>query len=175
MGEVVKHGVLEPTLFTWLEKNSEKILKRDVSTIQKMLVKNIEIKQAIVESDEKESGQRMLLNLGHTFGHAVEQLSGYAIPHGQAVAIGLVYAMAYARMEESERVVSLLHAFGLPSHLETPYSAKSMVKAMQSDKKNRGKNITLVLPQTIGEVHIHTNETPSKIERFLKKYHDQNR
>lgn len=171
MGEVIKHGLIDEELFKWLEKNKQKIAERDIPTLQRMLAKNIQIKQAVVEADEKESGVRMMLNLGHTFGHAIEKLSGYSVPHGQAVAIGLVYAASYSKMPEIESLISMLHYFGLPSHLEQPYTAAQMVTAMQSDKKNNGKHITLVLPKRIGEVHIYPIATSTAIKSFIKKHH----
>lgn len=175
MAEVVKHGVLEASLFTWLERNAHAIQQRDLKTLETLVVKNIRIKKAIVEADEKESDVRMLLNLGHTFGHAIEHLSKYQIPHGQAVAIGLVYAAAFSKMPELERLMELLLAFNLPTHLETPYSAAAMVKSMQSDKKNLGRNVTLILPKAIGTIHIHQNTSPKTILRFLQQYHEQER
>jgi 3-dehydroquinate synthetase len=175
MAEVIKHGVLEASLFTWLERNTTAIHKRDVKTLETMIVKNVRIKKAIVEADEKESDIRMLLNLGHTFGHALEHLSKYEIPHGQAVSIGLVYAASFAKMPEIDRLIDLLQAFNLPTHLDTPYPAAAMVKSMQADKKNQGRNITLILPKAIGSIHIHRNTTPKTIVRFLQQYHAQDR
>ncbi len=171
MAEVIKHGVLDKSLFEWLEKNKQKINGRDIKTLQTLLVKNVQIKKAVVEKDEKEAGIRMLLNLGHTFGHAVEQLSNYTIPHGEAVAIGLVYASNYTKMPEQERLIDLLHYFNLPSHLEKPYSASAMAKAMLSDKKHRGSKIVLVLPNKIGQVRINTSVTVKQMQTFLTKVH----
>ena len=171
MGEVVKHAVLDAKLFRWLERNADKILERDVDTLATLVAKNVRIKAAIVNADEKEAHQRMLLNLGHTFGHAIEQLSGYSVPHGEAVGMGLMYAAEYTATEDKDRIANLLLKFGLPLHLETPYTAKQMVKVMQSDKKNRGGKITLVLPKAIGDVHIDTTVTSAKVERFMNNYH----
>lgn len=175
MAEVVKHGLLEASLFSWLERNVSAIQQRDVKILETLLVKNIRIKKAIVEADEKESDVRMLLNLGHTFGHAIEHLSKYQIPHGQAIAIGLVYAAEFSKMPERDRLIDLLLAFNLPTHLETPYPAAAMVKSMQADKKNLGRNITLILPKAIGTTHIHQNTSPKTILRFLQQYHAQER
>lgn len=176
MAEVVKHGVLDASLFTWLESNVKNIQQRDVKILETLLVKNVRLKKAIVEQDEKESDVRMLLNLGHTFGHAIEYLSGYTIPHGQAVAIGLVYSAYFANMPEVNRLVELLQAFNLPTRLETrdlktQYSGSAMVKVMKTDKKNQAGGITLVLPRELGKIHIHSKTSPTSIERFLNKYH----
>lgn len=169
MGEVIKHGLLDKKLFVWLERNRDKIRQRDLPTLQRMLIMNVKIKQAVVEADEKEAGTRMLLNLGHTFGHAIEKLSAYSIPHGQAVAIGLIYAALYSKFPDLDRLIDLLHYFKLPSHLEKPFAPEQMIRAMQNDKKNRGNNITLVLPQALGEIHIHRTATASSIRSFLKQ------
>ncbi len=175
MAEVIKHGVLDASLFTWLERNTAAIQKRDIKTLETMLAKNVKIKKAIVEADEKESDIRMLLNLGHTFGHAIEHLSKYTIPHGQAVAIGLVYAASFSKMPEIDRLIDLLLAFNLPTRVDTPYPAAAMVKSMQTDKKNLGRAITLILPQALGQIHIHQKTTPKTILRFLQQYHAQDR
>lgn len=192
MGEIVKHGVIDGTLFKWLEKNSDAIIRRDKTCIAEMISKNVRIKARIVSADEREAGQRMMLNLGHTFGHAIEKLSKYSIPHGEAVAIGLQYAVQYAEQTRThkvrtsqvpsnqartsqlgidvDRVSALLHTFGLPTQLTTPFAPKEMVQAMMSDKKNRAQHITLILPRALGDIHIQSGISPKKIERFLQTY-----
>lgn len=182
MGEVVKHGVIDGALFYWLEKNVSGIMQRDPAIIQQLIVKNVRIKARVVEADERETGQRMVLNLGHTFAHAIEQLSRYTIPHGEAVAIGLHYAVRFGGIKtgvktgtktgvktdlDPDRLSALLHAFGLPSHLMKPFPARAMVQAMMVDKKNRAKHITLVVPRALGDVRIQTGITPKQVERFL--------
>lgn len=170
MGEVVKHGVLNATLFRWLERNADAINQRDVDVLTTMLAKNIKLKASIIAKDEKEQGIRMLVNLGHTFGHALEQLSEYTVPHGEAVAMGMMYAAHYVKMPDLDRIEQLLYSFGLPSRLEDPFTAKQMVKVMQADKKNKGHKITLVLPHAIGDVRIKKNVTSKQIETFLCTY-----
>ena len=170
MGEVVKHGVLDTSLFTWLEKNVDNINQRHLPTLKKMIQLNVELKEGIVGHDPKEHMKRMLLNLGHTFGHAFEKLSDYQLPHGQAVAIGLAYASAFSEMPERARVLNLLHEFGLPTSFTKAYPSKAIVQAMQHDKKNRSGKITLVLPIKLGEVVIDQGYTPKIIEQWLKQY-----
>lgn len=170
LGEVVKHGVLDATLFAWLERNTKKIKQRHLSTLQKMIAMNVQVKAGIVSADETETDQRMLLNLGHTFGHAFETLSHYQLPHGQAVAIGLAYASAFSDLPERSRVLALLTEFHLPTQLAKPYAAKAVVQVMLTDKKHRGNKITLILPMHLGEVHIHRDIPTKQIEQFISQY-----
>lgn len=172
MAEVIKHGVLEASLFTWLEQHVQQIKARHLPTLRTLIARNVAIKTAIVKTDERETGQRMLLNLGHTFAHAFEQLSHYRLPHGEAVAIGLAYASAYANMLERNRLLALLSEFNLPTTLPKTLhpTPSTLVQAMQADKKNRAGTMTLVLPVKLGEVHIETGIAPKVVEKFLQNY-----
>ncbi len=174
MAEIIKHGVLDKRLFGWLEKNTKKIKDRNTQTLKTMVQMNVAIKTAIVKQDMHEQGERMLLNLGHTFGHAFEKLSNYRLPHGQAVAIGLAYAAAYARMPERNRVLALLTEFGLPTSLAKPFSPQAIVRTMLADKKHRGRTLTLIVPQRLGHVHIHQNLPIRQVEQFIRLYHEAN-
>ena len=174
MAEVIKHGILDKTLFNWLEKNTKQIKRRNSTVLAKMIRMNVAIKTAIVKKDEREQQQRMLLNLGHTFGHAFELLSDYTLPHGQAVAIGLAYATAYSQMPERNRVLALLTEFGLPTSLVKPFSPQAIVRTMLADKKHRGHTITLITPQRLGHVHIHQNLPIRQVEQFIRRYHEAN-
>jgi len=112
-----------------------------------------------VERDEKEQGERKLLNLGHTVGHAIEKCSGYAIPHGHAVAAGLAIMARAARglgwmsedavkQHDADRICSALEALGLP--ISTDFPAEGLAEAALSDKKRAGDAITIVVPREIG-------------------------
>ena len=117
-----------------------------------------EEKAGVVERDEKEQGERKLLNLGHTVGHAIEKCSGYVIPHGHAVAAGLAViaraAEALGWTEESlaARITACLSKNGLPTG--TDYSAEALAEAALSDKKRAGGDITLVVPRKIGHCEL---------------------
>jgi 3-dehydroquinate synthase len=171
MAEVIKHGLINKALFNWLEKNIQTIQQRDVPTLQQLLVKNVKVKKMIVESDPEEHQLRMQLNLGHTFGHAIEQLSNYTVSHGEAVAIGLVYAAQYAQLPQINRLEKLLLHFNLPIALEQPFSPQAMVTVMATDKKNQEEYITLVLPKQIGDIEMNTHITKAQLLRFLRHYH----
>jgi 3-dehydroquinate synthase len=170
MAEVVKHGVLHPPLFQWLEKNVHAIQVRRPSTLQQMIARNVAVKAGIVEMDEHEHQERMLLNLGHTFGHAIEKVSHYQIPHGQAVAYGLAMISAYADMPERRRLLWLLEQFGLRTEPPRPFNSAAIIRAMLTDKKHLGVTVTLVLPQRLGEMMICTAVAPHTIDRFLRRY-----
>ncbi len=118
----------------------------------------VTMKRDIVERDEFETGERMLLNYGHTFGHAVERLSGYTLLHGQAVAIGMASiaraaaAYGYCSRETALETEDILRRYGLPTEL--PFTASEMSEAMKSDKKADGGMYRLIVPEAIGACRI---------------------
>ena len=147
--EAVKTGVLcDESLFALFEDGT---LKADPAEV---IARCVEYKAGVVERDEKEQGERKLLNLGHTVGHAIEKCSGYAIPHGHAVAAGLaVMARAAERLRWTngpiaERVGRCLEAQGLP--VSTEFSPEALAEAALADKKRAGDSITIVVPKEIG-------------------------
>ena len=119
-----------------------------------IIARCIRYKAGVVERDEKERGERRKLNLGHTAGHAIEKCSGYAIPHGHAVAAGLaVMARASERLGWAEpgvsaRIAACLEKNGLPTG--TDYPAEALAQAALADKKRSGDSITIVVPRAIG-------------------------
>lgn len=140
--EMIKCGVLaSPSLF---EKMRSGAWREDPLPCVEECVK---IKANLVQRDETEQGDRMLLNLGHTFGHAIEKCSGYTVPHGEAVGRGMLMAFRAAGLDENE-IISALSRNGLPC--EIPYSADEIFAACAGDKKRRGDVYTLVLPERIG-------------------------
>ena len=153
--EAVKTGVLcDESLFALFEDGT---LKADPAEV---IARCVEYKAGVVERDEKEQGERKLLNLGHTVGHAIEKCSGYAIPHGHAVAAGLaVMARAAERLRWTngpiaERVGRCLEAQGLP--VSTEFSPEALAEAALADKKRSGGSITLVVPKRIGLCELKT-------------------
>lgn len=119
----------------------------------------IQIKAQVVAADPEEHGQRKLLNLGHTAGHAVEQKSNFTLPHGYGVAIGMVMAAqagvnaGLTSPECRNAIAAALNDCGLPTH--SPWPLNELLPAMQSDKKRAGNQITVVVPHTIGECLLH--------------------
>ena len=159
--EVIKAGVIgSPSLFEQLEERGD---TPSLPTIAEA----IRVKVAIVEEDPYERGRRAVLNLGHTFGHALELLSGFTLRHGEAVSIGMAAAtrtaVALGLCDEmvEERLATLLRRFGLPTRYEG-YGPKEVWKAMATDKKRRGKKLRFVLPRAIGQVVV-TDEAPKAV------------
>ena len=118
----------------------------------------VELKRELVEADEFDRGERRLLNLGHTVGHAIELCSGYTVPHGRAVAAGMAVlargcaAKALCGPELVQTLEALLRRFGLPTRC--PYGAEELLKAAAADKKREGERITLVLPRAVGRCEL---------------------
>ena len=149
MAEALKYGVLrDPALFEALQDHPRENLER-------LIARCVDIKRAYVEADERESGARKYLNLGHTFGHAIEKASGYDVPHGSAVAIGIVMSarLAVARGMADASLVTVLSTCldnaGLPISTDMP--ARVLARAALSDKKRAGHAIPFVLPRAVGE------------------------
>lgn len=162
LAEVVKYGIIwDDEFFKWLEDNQDELLKRSSDELIHAIMISCQIKANVVENDEKEQGLRALLNLGHTFGHAVETLAGYGvIKHGEAVSIGMVMAaklackLGYCTSEEVDRVVALLKGFGLP--IDPPdFSPDEYLSVMQRDKKVKDGQVRLVLNHGIGSARLH--------------------
>lgn len=164
LGEIVKYGVgLSSELFELLENNVDKLNSLDLELYQKIIYDCCAIKCRIVQEDEKEHGCRALLNLGHTFGHAVEAVSNFEITHGEAVAIGLVCAGELAvrlnlwQQAELERMRSLMQKLNLPSTLKEEWKFDDMLKSMLHDKKTESGNLKIILPNSIGSSIIQKN------------------
>jgi len=148
--EAIKTGILEgEALFSLLESGSAR------EHIDEIIARCVCFKARVVEQDETETGLRKLLNLGHTAGHAIEQCSGYTIPHGHAVAIGLAIiaraaeALGWTDENIAARIEATLVRNGLPT--TTEFSAEALANAALSDKKRAGGQMTLVVPRGIGD------------------------
>ncbi len=145
--EVIKYAVLfDPELFRLLEQNGMDF-DRDA-----VIARCVEHKRNVVTGDEFDHGQRMLLNLGHTVGHAIEKCSNYAISHGKAVAIGMAIICRAAKCPDADRIIALLEKFGLPTTTEAP--AEKLWEAALSDKKRSGDLVKLIVPNAIGDCRI---------------------
>ncbi len=164
--EVIKYGVLyDPELFSQLETSG---LNFDREAV---IARCVALKRDVVMEDEKDTGSRMKLNLGHTFGHAVEAHSRFTLSHGKSVAIGLaIIARASASMgicseADAARIVSVLKAFGLP--VQAQYTAEALLPYLLSDKKRSGGTVNLILPEAIGRCVV--SPTPvSQLQSILQ-------
>ena len=159
MAETVKHACLaDRTFFDYLEEHMEEILEISSAACEPMARQNCEIKYRVVMKDERESGLREVLNLGHTVGRAIETLSEYRLLHGEAVSIGLVAAcmlsvrMGYMTEGEAGRVVSLLERAKLPVRIPEYIDREELVRKLYTDKKVRNGHLRFVIPRCIGEI-----------------------
>ncbi len=159
MAEVVKYGVaLDAAFLDWLESRQAAIRARDPAVLEQMIARCCEIKAEVVGQDEREAGRRALLNFGHTLGHAIERTAGYgAVLHGEAVALGMVYALVLSvaacgyPAAEAARAAALLQAFGLPAAPDPAWSWEDLHAAMTVDKKAAGGQVRFVLSQKPGQ------------------------
>jgi len=175
MAEVIKYGILgDHTFFEWLEDNIELIKSGDKSTLSKMVETCCRCKASIVAEDEKEGGIRALLNLGHTFGHAIEAEQGYGKwLHGEAVATGMVLAAKLAvamnllEVSDLRRIESLIAAFDLP--LESPENMgfDEYIRHMRRDKKNLAGSLRFIVPTAIGKSEIRDDVTEEILQQIL--------
>ena len=180
--EVLKYGLLgDAAFFEWLEANGEKVLARDPEALNEAVATSIRAKARIVADDEREtSGVRALLNLGHTFGHALEAATGYSdrLLHGEAVAVGCVLALELsARLglcpqEEPSRLRAHLHAMGMPTALgriagDLP-DCDRIVSLMAQDKKVLDGKMRFILSRGIGSAFIASGVPAAAVTRLLE-------
>lgn len=150
--EIIKHACIkDASLFKLLEAHHLKDFKKDRELLAGLIQRNVLIKAKVVQEDETEQGNRKLLNFGHTLGHAIENT--YALPHGEAVAIGMVAAAYLSKavldFGGSERIVALIRQYGLPAFRS--FDPEDALKKMQSDKKRVNDEIHFVLLEKIGK------------------------
>jgi 3-dehydroquinate synthase len=174
LAEVIKYGAIDDVaFFAWLEENIERLRARDPDALAHAIGRSCEIKARIVALDEREAGVRALLNLGHTFGHAIETLEGYGTwLHGEAVATGMVMAARFserlgrAPTGDALRLERLLRRAGLP--VEPPAIAPdAWLDAMGRDKKNEAGRITLILLDRLGSAIVEKGAPQGEIEAFV--------
>jgi len=175
LAEVVKYGLIwDADLFTWLESVPAKLLDKDPDALTHAIMRSCEIKAEVVASDEREKGQRALLNLGHTFGHAIERCAGYGTwLHGEAVAAGMVMAAEFsARLgwfpeEQIERLKDLLVCLALPT-APPKIDPDEFYSAMTLDKKVAAGEIRLVLLRDIGSAELTTDYSTDDLRDFIR-------
>jgi 3-dehydroquinate synthase len=156
--EVVKYGaILDAELFAFLEQELAQVLALDSAVLQHVVRRCCELKAQVVERDERESGERAVLNFGHTIGHALESVTGYTrFLHGEAVAIGMVAearvsaALGLCRPEVVERLRALLERAGLPVELPADIDREKLAGAIELDKKVRGGKVKFVALEALG-------------------------
>ena len=175
IAEIIKHGVIEDArLFNFLERQFQNILSHDTKALEHIISTSCAIKARVVEKDERESHYRMVLNFGHTIGHAIESLTGYStFTHGEAVAIGMVYASKLSQLmgrcseDVTHRITGLIQNFGLPTKLPD-LKAEDMIESMYLDKKTAHKKIRFILVKDIGSIEIVDNVAEPLIKEALQ-------
>jgi 3-dehydroquinate synthase len=168
--ESVKAGIIrDRSLVRFMEEHVDEVLGRDAKALEKVIASSIRMKAAVVNKDERETGLRMILNLGHTVGHALEAATEYkAMLHGEAVGWGMVASLWLARKRgtisthQFERLESLIHLYGPLPPLKL--RATKIVAATGSDKKNVGGVRRFVLPVGIGDAGVVEDVTPPELE-----------
>ncbi len=183
LAEVAKHGLIaDPLLWQRLMMEEWHFDPRELATnrlrradLQSLLVRAIGVKRAVVEEDPFERGRRAVLNLGHTFGHAVEQVSGYAVRHGDAVAMGLAAAARLsAALEECspslpKLVEMVLARLGLPTHIPPALDPAALFAAMSTDKKRAAGRLRFVLIRDIGDVFVRDDIAEGMVMEILRE------
>ncbi len=171
LAEVIKHSlILDRDFFEWLEANMDEVVALDAAALGFVVRRNCELKAAIVAEDERERGRRALLNLGHTFGHALENLGGYGKwLHGEAVSIGIALAartsaqLGWLEAGDCDRIETLLSRARLPIRAKD-VSVEQLLERMRMDKKASASGLKLVLLRQLGEGVIE----PAPDESLLK-------
>lgn len=180
--EIVKYGLLgDFRFFEWLEANGAKVVARDPEALATAIARSIEMKAEIVAEDETEQGRRALLNLGHTFGHALEAETGYgeALLHGEAVAAGQALAFRFSAAQglctalDARRASASLAAVGLPTGLAEvaghPFDATRLVRHMTQDKKAQGGALTFILAHSLGAAFVAKDVDVRAVREFLQQ------
>lgn len=177
LAEVIKYGLIRDfEFFEWLETNMPALLQRDPAALIHAITRSCENKAQVVAADEREGGQRALLNLGHTFGHAIEAAMGYGEwLHGEAVGAGMCMAMELSvRMgwlsgTERERGVALIAAAGLPTQ-PPKIDSEQMLELMAHDKKVLAGQLRLILMRGIGSAVVTQDYTAEQLRATLDHY-----
>lgn len=178
--EIVKYGLLgDRAFFEWLEAHVADVLAREPAALAHAVARSIEMKAEIVAEDEREQGRRALLNLGHTFAHALEAETGYgaALLHGEAVGAGMALAFRFsaaqglASGQDAERAGRAIAASGLPTRLSEvpghPFDAARLVSHMAQDKKAEGGRLTFILARALGDAFVAKDVAADAVRAFL--------
>ncbi len=177
MAEVIKYGLIYDTeLFAYLERNVANLQQLDETCLQHIIFRCCEIKALIVAQDEKEHGLRALLNLGHTFAHAIEAEMGYGVwLHGEAVATGMVLAAKLAKTRqdlsasEVDRIIKLLELYNLPTEIPKQMTSEQFLTHMRKDKKNKRGTIRFILPTQFGQCALVDDVSDDQVRDLIEQ------
>ncbi|MCX7822469.1 MAG: 3-dehydroquinate synthase [Syntrophobacterales bacterium] len=176
MAEVIKTAWIgDEGLVEMLESQHDSIKAMELKVISYVVGRCAEIKASIVMQDERESDIRRILNLGHTFGHAIERASNYSISHGEAVAMGCICAAKLSFLlgkiseENLFRMVSLFTKYNLPVEIPPTLDTDDIIRSFYADKKKRDKMLVFVLPLTPGKVELYITDDLSIVKEAVSK------
>ncbi len=177
MAEVVKYGVIrDAEFFRWLESSVTSIMSRDVASLTRLIEQCVRNKAEVVAEDERESGSRALLNFGHTFGHALETVTGYSrFLHGEAVGIGMAVAAGLSEMRGlcepgiTRELVGLLEGIGLETKVPEDLKTQEIIEAMSLDKKMLAGKARLILLEALGKSIIDSSSTGQEIMSAIEE------
>lgn len=178
LAEVIKYGLINDTeFFDWLEANMAGLVARQPELLAQAIARSCQDKADIVAADEREHGVRALLNLGHTFGHAIETGCGYGVVlHGEAIAIGMVMAadlshrLGWLDIATVERIISVLTSAGLPIKVPSEMTAERFMDLMAVDKKVQDGAIRLILLKAIGQAVMSDDYPPAQLAATLEAF-----
>ncbi|NGX43019.1 MAG: 3-dehydroquinate synthase [Chlamydiae bacterium] len=159
--EMIKHGLIwDANIFSWIEQNVERLLKKEPSTLKKGIIDSCKIKLSIALRDTMETGLRRLLNFGHTIGHAIETVSNYEVSHGTAVAIGCLVEghLSHLAQSDLDRIAKLFHRIGISLEAAQKIPAEKITQAMCYDKKGIHSVPRFVTLEAIGKAHSHKGD-----------------
>ncbi len=171
LAECVKHALIaDPEMLEWMESHTDDLRPQRAADLVSFIARHVEIKSDVVKRDERENGARMLLNLGHTFAHAIETRPELGLEHGEAVALGIVAACAAGERlgvtgsRLRTRLCLLFTGLGLPTCLPSRPLDEEVIASMRSDKKARAGSIRLIIPVDAGIVQV-VDDAPEEIIR----------
>lgn len=178
--EVIKHGLIWDAEFVdWLDRHANELLGLDTEALQEALYFGCKLKAAVVSQDEREGGLREILNLGHTFGHAFENVASYGqLLHGEAISIGMVCAAKLAlKLGRDESIYSvtenLFRKFGLPVRIPAHLDSEAIMNAMMRDKKFKEGQMVFVVPLSIGAVEINKQIPQAWVRDILEEMKEE--
>ena len=179
IAEIIKYGVIRDLkFFCWLEGNIDLLLNRNHLALKYAIKRSCENKRDIVSEDEKEQGKRALLNFGHTFAHAIENLTSYNTwLHGEAVSIGMCMAaelsnnLGMINQQSNTRLKNLLAKSGLPTRSDSTFNVDEFITVMSLDKKNTNGQINLILLDALGKAVKKSNTPKNMISEVIKSYY----
>lgn len=173
-GEIIKHGLIKDLdYYVWLLEHLAEIYTHEPEILEEVIYRSCKIKQAVVEKDPKEKGERALLNFGHTLGHAIEKLKNFTLLHGECVALGMVAAAhiswkrGYIEQDEFLELRDMMVAFRLPISMED-ISIEDIIETTKSDKKMDAGTIRFILLKEMGQAVIDTTVTEKEMKEALE-------